>query len=163
MSMRTATRDYSKPEAIGKTEPDSETGVRKDRLAVTSWGQVDSVLREMGELQVAINREIAVFNRHVDKAEDDLREISCAERRQQQRLCVKAEIATAAELLRERTRQLRARQLYWEKTLKKFMRVHYEQLATTERYFRFGSLHCHGGEVDILLNVDYAEAVIEKP
>ena len=162
MSAITAIQDYSKPQAVEATQAHSETGVRQERCAVTSWGQVDSVLREMAELQVAINREIGMFNRHVDKIEHDLREIGSVKRGEQQRMSLKAEIVTAAELLRERTQRLRARQLYWEKTLKRFMTVHYKQSVTIERHFRFGSVHCHGGEVDILLNVDYAKEVIGK-
>lgn len=163
MSMNVATQNHSVLKASTKVEEHCASGLRKDRMAITSWSQVDSVLREIAELQVAINQKINTFKKRIAKAEDDLHETLYAERSEQQLLGFKQQVAAAAEFLREGTKQLRVRQLYWETMLKDFMRLYYERFATTERHFRFGSLHCHGGKVDVLLNVDYAKAMLGKP
>jgi len=134
-----------------------------ERLVVRSWGQVDSVLREMAELQVAINEEIDLFNSRVDRAKERMYETGSSQWIQRHRLSYRQELAKAAELLREGTERLRARQVYWETMLKKFMLLSYEKYVVTDKYFRFGSIHCHGGKIDILLDVDYAKAMLGRP
>jgi len=163
MNAITAKQNISTQQAKEEVDGHRKTGLQKERLAISSWAQVDSILREMAELQVAINQEIEVFNRRVHKAEDNLYETFCAKRSPQQQLGFKQQVATAAQFLREATERLRARQLYWENMLKKFMTLYYERFVTTEKHCRFGSIHCHGGEVGIILNVDYAKAMLGRP
>lgn len=132
------------------------------QLTVRSWGQVDSVLREMAELQVQINEEIALFDSRVDRARERMYEAASPQGIHKNRFAYNQEVAKAIEPLREGTERLKARQLYWETMLTRFMRMYYEEHVVTERNFRFGSIHCHSGKVDILLDVDYAKAMIGR-
>lgn len=151
------------------TQPHTEPGKalaltqHAERLPVRSWGQVDSVLREMAELQGAINEEIDLFNSRVDRAKERMYEAGPTQCIQRHRFSYRQETTKAVELLREGTECLRARLLCWETMLKKFMLLSYEKHVVTDRYFRFGSVHCHGGKVDILLDVDYAKAMLGRP
>jgi len=152
-----ATQPHTKPEkALALTE-------HKEQLPVRSWGQVDSVLREMAELQVAINEEIGLFNSRVGRAKERMYEAGSTHCIQRHSFGYRQEATKAVELLREGTERLRARLLCWETMLKKFMLLSYEKHVVTDRHFRFGSIHCHGGKVDILLDVDYAKAMLGRP
>jgi hypothetical protein len=117
----------------------------------------------MAELQLEINEEISLFNSRVARAKERMYEAGSTHYYQRHSLSYRQEIDKAAELLREGTDRLRARLLCWETMLKKFMLLCYEKYVVTDRYFRFGSVHCHGGRVDILLDVDYAKAMIGRP
>lgn len=133
-----------------------------EQLSVRSWVQVDSVLREMAELQVAINEEVDLFNRRVDRARERMYETGSPHHILKNRFGYEQEVAKAIELLRDGTERLKARLLYWETMLVRFMQMNYEKDFVTERHFRFGSIHCHSGKVDILLDVDYAKAIIGR-
>lgn len=163
MSMTTTVRTRSRREVGQRPHTNAGPRSRTERVAITSWDQVDSVLRELAELQAGTNKEIRLFKEQVKKGKNAVYEIMCPKRAKQQRLALNAEIVIAAELLRDRTESLRTHRTFWETMLKRFVALQYEQFVTTERHFRFGSIYCHSGEVDILLNVDYAEIMLGKP
>ena len=117
----------------------------------------------MSELQVQINEEVDVFNRRVDRARERMYEAASPQGIQKNRLAYNQEVSKAIELLRDGTKQLKARQLYWETMLARFMRTNYEEHVVTVRHYRFGSIHCHSGKVDIILDVDYAKAMLGRP
>ncbi len=163
MSRKTETQDSIAIQPHTKPEKALALTQHTERLPVRSWGQVDSVLREMAELQVAINEEIDLFNSRADRAKERMYEAGSTHYIQRHCLSYRQEIDKATELLQEGTERLRARLLCWETMLNKFMLLSYEKHVVTDRYFRFGSVHCHGGNVDILLDVDYAKAMIGRP
>jgi len=71
----------------------------KERLLISGWRQVDSILREMAELQVAINEQIETFKTRVAKAKEDSYETVCLKRRKQANVNLTGQVATAAQSL----------------------------------------------------------------
>ena len=163
MSTITAIQNNSTQQGKEIIDDCCKTGSSNERLAIGSWSQVDSILREMAELQIAINQEIEAYKIKVKKAEDDLQNTYSVKQSHKQRLAFRQQIEGATQLLREKTELLQTRKLYWENMLRKFMTLYYERFVTTEKHFRFGSIYCRGGEVNIILNIDYAKAMLGRP
>lgn len=109
---------------------------RRVNPGIQKWRQVAGVLREMAELQLAINRENA----------------ACKKR-----------IALIKAYSDEVTEPCYSHQIALQVMLEEFLKTNCVKAKPTVKAFRFGSLRYSRGKVQLKLNVDHAEQRLGKP
>ncbi len=108
----------------------------KSKVSIDSWSQVDSVVREIAEIQAAINAEQTTRERRIAQLE---------------------------EYINEAIRPWRARQERLTDTLKEFFQKNHTNTTATTKKYRFGVVCYSEGHITFDLNTELARKKIGKP
>ena len=108
----------------------------RSKVSIDSWSQVDSVVREMAEVQAAINTEQATHER---------------------------QIAQLKEYVKKPASAWQARQEQLTDTLREFFKKNCTDTMATTQEYRFGTVGYFGGHVILDLNTELAKERIGKP
>jgi hypothetical protein len=109
---------------------------KKTRIGISTWGQVNSVLREMAELQIAINKENAALEKR---------------------------IAMIREYSQDAIEPSLCHQICLQFMLEEFLKKRCAKHKITFKQCRFGFVRFHRGKMDFKLNIVLAEKRIGLP
>jgi hypothetical protein len=109
---------------------------QNSRAGIDSWQQIDSVLREMAESQIAIDRENAALEKRLGLVKSYSDEI---------------------------IEPIFSHQIALRAMLETFFKKELSKTKTTRRRFKFGNIFWHKGKIKIKLNTVLAENRMNKP
>jgi len=109
---------------------------QNSRIGINNWQQIDSVLREMAESQVVINRENAILEKRLGLVKSYSDEI---------------------------IEPIFSHQIALRTILEIFFKKELSKTKTTRRQFKFGNIFWHKGKISIKLNTELAGNRMEKP
>lgn len=160
--------------------------VELNSVGILAWTQIESVLREMAELQAAVDLETIKHNvqsgkikREQDGKTETLRScqkdmIDAVKRANEKKAELQKTIESEKELYAKRlieakqnyknaieNHQIRLRLL--ESMLKEYFKENAKKLKTADKDFRFGSISYNNGKFEVSLKADYAAEMIDKP